>query len=489
MFLAACTTIEPKAVSEQEMSAQTALDRTTAQQGVEALAGPITLEQAVARALKYNLDRRTKLMEEALAFNQLDVSRLDMLPKLVAQAGYSSRDSDRTIRATSGIGSVSSDRTHLTNQLGLSWNALDLGIGYLTSLQAADRVLIASEKRRKAMHVLMQDVRTVYWRALSAQKLKSEVHRVIQLAEEALVDSRKAEQERMRNPLDALRYQRQILENLRLLESIEQELASAQVELTSLINVPPGTVVELVDTSFNASSDALKISLDQLEETALLNNADLREQQYNGRIARTETRKVLYRLFPNISFNYSLNYDSDSFLVNQRWTEAGLSVSFNLMNLLTADIQKKLAEAGVQLADMRRVAVQMAVLTQVHLARLQLVNAKTQFERADEIWNVDSKISTIVINREAARAQSKLERISNETAAVLSLLRRFQAAAQMQAAESRLQATLGVEPRIPGVDSISTSELAQRITLHGLVWQSIMAEHAARKQSKEQQQK
>lgn len=496
MFVGACTAIQPKPVSDKDMSVQTAADRVAAFRGNDPITGPLTLEQATARALKYNLDRRTKLMEEAIALNQLDVAKLDMLPKLVAQSGFSSRDSDRTTLsrniATGELvpsNFVSQDRTHVVSQLGLTWNMLEMGVGYLNTLQAADRVLVAAEKRRKAMHVLMQDVRTVYWRAVSAQKLKGEVQRIIASAEEALVDSRKTEEERIRNPLDALRYQRQILENLRLLESIEQELSSAQIELATLINVPQGTVLELVDTAFNVSSEALKISLDQLEETALVNNADLREQQYNGRIAQTETRKVLYRLFPNLTFNYGLNYDTDSYLVNQKWRDAGVQVSYSLLNLFTAGTQKKLAEAGVALADQRRIAVQMAVLAQVHLARLQLANATSQFGRADEIWNVDHKISDIVINREAARAQSKLERISNETAAVLSLLRRYQAAAQMQAAESRLQATLGVEPRIGGVDDIGTDELAQKITLHGLIWQSIMADQAARKQTKEQQSK
>lgn len=481
------------------MFAQTAADRAAAQKGVDPIKGPLTLEQAMARALKYNLDRRTKLMEEAIALNQLDVARLDMLPKLVAQSGFSSRDSDRTtlsrnIQTGALVPSnfVSQDRSHTASQLGLTWNMLEMGVGYLNTVQAADRVLIATEKRRKAMHVLMQDVRTVFWRAVSAQKLKGEVKRIISSAEEALVDSRKTEEERLRNPLDALRYQRQILENLRLLEAIEQELSSAQVELATLINVPQGTAIELVDTAFTINSDALKISLDQLEETALVNNADLREQQYNARIARTETRKVLYRLFPNLSFSYSVSYDTDSYLVNQRWNEAGLQVSYNILNLLTASTQTKLADAGVALADQKRVAVQLAVLTQVHLARLQLLNATSQFGRADEIWNVDHKISKIVINREAARAQSKLERISNETAEVLSLLRRYQAAAQMQAAESRMQASLGVEPRIASVDEIATDELAQKLTLHGLVWQSILAEQAKKQgleKNKEQQRK
>lgn len=490
MSLAACVSIQPHPVTPQQMRAQNAADRVTSERSTDPLDGPMTLEQAMARALKFNLDRRTRMMEEAIALRQLDVSQLDMLPKLVAQSGFTTRDNDRTVLLRGAASSSSTDRTHQVSQLGLTWNTIEFGTGYLSTLQAADRALIATERRRKAMHVLMQDVRTVYWRAISAQKLKDDVRRVIALAEEALEDSRKSEVERLRNPLDALRYQRQVLENLRLLESIEQELASAQVEMANLINVAPGTKLELVEAPFNAKLDALNIGVEKLEETALLNNADLREQHYNARIARDETRKVLFRLFPGLSFSTSTNYDTDSFLVNQNWNEAGLQLSFNLLNLLTAPTQKRLADAGVALADQRRMAVQMAVLTQVHLARLQLINASGQFARADEIWNVDNKISTIVIHREAARAQSKLERISNETAAVLSLLRRYQAAAQMQAAESRLQATLGLEPDIPSVGTIDSQELAQKITLHNLIWQSLLGDPAQaqgeQKQSKEQ---
>ena len=61
--------------------------------------------------------------------------------------------------------------------------------------QQADRVLIAGEKRRKAMHQLMQDVRTAFWRAYAAQKLHDEVQATIKMAEEALEDSRSIENE------------------------------------------------------------------------------------------------------------------------------------------------------------------------------------------------------------------------------------------------------------------------------------------------------
>lgn len=382
MALAGCAGVQPQALVSKDLQPANQADAVAMRQDVEPLAGPLTLDEAIARALKYNLDRRAKLMEEALALGQLDVAKFDMLPKLMAQAGSSWRDNDRISNSrdpSTGTAVpnrfISSDRTHLTTELGLTWNLVDFGLGYYGAEQQANRFLVASEKRRKAMHLLMQDVRTAFWRAASAQLLKDDVSRTIAFAEEALNDSRKAQN--LRGPLDALRYQRQLLENLRLLESIDQELSSAQVDLASLINAPLGQSIRIAEGEIrNISGQVLDLPIARLEEAALDSNPDLREQHYNARIAREEARRTLVRLFPNISFNYSLKYDSDSYLVNRHWNEAGVQMSFNLFNLMTGPTQVKLSEAGVKLADQRRMATQMAVLTQVHLARLQLANAR-----------------------------------------------------------------------------------------------------------------
>lgn len=277
-------------------------------------------------------------------------------------------------------------------------------------------------------------------------------------------DARKAEAERLRNPVDALRYQRQVLENLRLLEAINQELDSANVELASLINVPVGTPIQIADVNLNASAPVLlQTPVTQMEETALANNPDLREQHYNSRIAREEVTRTMTRLFPNVSFNYGVKYDSDRYLLNHTWGETGLQLSYNLVNLLTSDTQMKMVKAGVALADQRRIASQMAVITQVHLARQQLANAHKQFLRADAIYQTDQKIADHMRNREQALAQSKLDRIGNDVAAILSLLRRYQAMAQLQTAESRLQATLGVEPQIGNTQELSLSALIDQL--------------------------
>ena len=479
---AGCANVQPVALAQQEMQPQLQKDSEAMRKEVEPIAGALTLDEAMARALKYNLDRRAKMMEEALAMGQLDVSKFDMLPKIMAQAGYAYRDRTRFAYSspspyehpTTTTPSTTTERNHSTYDLGLTWSLLDVGLGYYGSKQQADRFLIAGEKRRKAMHLLMQDVRTAYWRAASAQLLKADVQKTIALAEEALVDSRKVAAERVKSPLDPLRYQRQLLENLRLLESIDQELSSARVELASLINAPLNQPITIATTDLkNISDEVAQVPVDKLEEVALQNNADLREQHYNSRIAREETRRTLLRMFPNVSFNYGTKYDTDRYLLSNNWNEAGVQMSFNLMNLFTAGTQMKLADAGVALADQRRVAAQAAVLTQVHLSRLQVINARSQYERADAIFATDNKIAEVMRNRQMAAAQSKLDVVSTETSSILSLLRRYQALAAVQVAENRMLATMGLEPEIGSTSELSLKELTEQITRSKAPWQQL----------------
>ena len=465
--LAGCASVEPQALPAADIVAQAAADRKDAQQGVEPIRGRVSLEQAIARALKYNLERRTRMMEEALAVNQLDVSRYDMLPKLVASAGYLERSEYITTRAIDSVTglpslsnpSITSDKHHEVADLGLSWNLLDFGLSYINAQQNANRVMIASERRRKALHVLVQDVRTAFWRAAGAQKLRNDVRNAIKLAEEAMADARRAESERVRSPLDSLRYQRQVLENVRLLEAIDHDLSTARVELAHLINAPLALDLTVQEPPEVLDRTLLDTPVAKMEQIAIENNADLREQFYGGAIAREETRKIMLKFLPNLSLNFDARHDDDQFLVHHNWNEAGAQLSFNLLNLLSLPAQKRLAEAGVALADQRRVATQMAVIAQVHVAQLQYASAWQQFIRADSIYNVDERINRIMTAAESAQTQSKLDRVSSYTTTILSLLRRYQALALMHSAGSKLQASMGVEPDVPNVREASLEEL------------------------------
>ena len=94
VLLAACGTVKPVAFTQDEIKDRVVKDRQVIYADQEPVSAPIGFHEASARALKYNLDYRLKLLENALAQSLHDVSEHEMLPKLVASAGYVSRHND-----------------------------------------------------------------------------------------------------------------------------------------------------------------------------------------------------------------------------------------------------------------------------------------------------------------------------------------------------------------------------------------------------------
>jgi outer membrane protein TolC len=208
----------------------------------------------------------------------------------------------------------------------------------------------------------------------------------------------------------------------------------------------------------------MNMPIEALESMALERNADLREAQHQTRIARDETRKVLARMFPNLNFSISAKYDTDSYQVHKGWDDASLQLSFNLMNLFTGPAQMRLADAGVALSDQRRMVMQMAVMTQVHLGRLNWMNAQKQSQRADQIWAVDDRLAKLAAAREKALMRGRLETVNAQASALLSQFRRYQSVAQIQVAESRLRAVIGVEFDDAGVDRLPMKDILEKVS-------------------------
>lgn len=470
VLLTGCA-VSPQNFSQAEIQQINEADRNSAFSDVEPVGEVVTLDEAIARALKYNLEQKVKLLEQSLAAGELEAGKFDMLPKLLANAGYSTRDNyNLRYKADSATPwdinknqslEVSADKQHNTADLVLSWNLLDFGASYYTAKQNADKLLIANERRRKAMHNLIRNVRTAYWRAVASEQLEQRVRATITTAESALLDSSTLSSERVRAPDESLRYQRNLLESLRLLEDVERDLASARIELANLIGVLPGTRFKLEEPE--AFDQPLVADMEQLEVRALLQNTDLREQFFNARIAAQATRKAMLKMLPGISFDYGLYYDNDRYLVDQQWDAAGVRVSFNLMNLIAGPSRMRAAEKSETLAQARRMALQMSVLTQVHLARHQYDDALRQYGRVDQIFTVDRQLEEHVQSQYQSGMIGEQTHISARVTTIFSELGRYQAMSKVQEAVGRLQSTLGMEPVLDSLDDVTLDQLKVEI--------------------------
>ena len=454
--LSACK-VSPQPIEMGARRASLPQERADLTRGQEAPSAAITMDEAVARALKYNLDYRIKLMEAALADSNFDAARMELLPRATAAAGYTDRNNEAASSSLSVLTrrqslepSISSERDRLSSDLGVSWNVLDFGVSYFQMRQQADRSLVAEERRRRTIHLVNQQVRQAWWQAAGAQELEPRVAPLLAQARAALDDSRRIEAERLQPPLETLNYQRALLDIIRQLEAINEELSQAKPRLAALMSLEPGTQYQL------AAPGALTVPqidapVQMLEETALLNRPDLMEARYNERIGWLETRKALARMLPGVEFSVGAHYDSNTFLVNDQWRDVGLRATWNLFNVLNYRNMKRSAELQHEIAQQQKLAMSMAVLTQTQVAYREYLGRKRQFELSLELNDIEQKILGHTQNAARNDARGKLEEVRASASALIADLRRYQSYGALQGAYGQMLATLGIDEQVPAL--------------------------------------
>jgi len=442
----------------------------------EPLSGPLTLHEAMARAVKYNLEGRLKVMEEALAKRQLDLASFDMLPRMALDAGYAGRNnvsasSSQSVRTgTQSLEpSTSQDRDRRVADLTMVWNVLDFGVSYISAKQQGDQRLIVQERRRKVVNTIVQDVRSAYWRAVAAERLLKQIDSLMARVEEARGNSEKMSNQRIGDPVQALGYQRALIEATRQLEEQRKALTLAKTELATLINLPMGTDFTLA-ASDSYEIPELKVDMSRLEQEALASRPELREQDYQTRISANETRKAMLRMLPGLEFSAGGHYDSNSFLVNDRWADYGVKVTWNLFNVISAPAAIDVAKAGEEVAAARRQAMSIAVLAQLYVANANYREALRQFKTSQQLSDIDGQIAGQLRNRYKAAGLGELDLIQGELNTLQADLHRDLAYADLRNAYGQIFASAGLDPLPPEVSSTKIQAIAGALEIRESEW-------------------
>jgi outer membrane protein TolC len=444
--------VNPVPISDTENKARALADFAKLYNDQDQLTGPLTMADAVARAVKYNMDYRAKLMEQAVALGQIDVARFDLLPKLTTTAGYTSRDNDSfgfgfgTDGKVSANPSASQERTHDTYGISFAWNLLDFGMSYVRAKEVADQSLIAEERRRKALQNLIQDVRYAWWRAESAQRLLPEIDALLTEVDQFAVRAHLIETRRLLPPLQIVAYRRSLLDLEQQLSAKRQELSLAQVELASLLNLRPGTQYRLA--AFDEEAFAVPDLVTQpvaLEAIALENRPELREEGYKARITDTEWKKQLVSLVPNFGLDLGTNYDSNKYLLNSQWASVGLNLSFGLVKAFSLPAAKRANEAQKESDEVRRLALSAAVMAQTRMAAVRYRLLTHEFGVWEAAARDDVRIVDYLKSARQVGLETELELVRAKARALLSRIQRDSVYANVQSAIARLYNSLGLD--------------------------------------------
>jgi outer membrane protein TolC len=429
----------------------------------------IDVYEAMARALKYNMDHKVELYNQALTSAELRAAHAGMLPALVASSGYAARSNDlgsssfNLVTNAPNFGfSTSQDRRNQTADIVFSWNVLDFGLSYVRAQQAADKVLIAAEARRKVMHRIVEDVRTAYWKAVSAERLDMRLRTLEGRVRRALQNSKALSSGGDVSPITAVTYRRELIEVLRTVQELRRDLSLAKYQLSALMNLKPGARFSLHLPALAAGADTVRLGADSMIEQALQNRPELRDVAYRQRINAREAKAALLELLPGISLYAGSNSDHNSFLLNRDWVQWGAKASWNVMKLFTHRDREQVIGAQEALLDQRALAVTMAIMTQVHVSRARFEHFAIEQRTAQDYLAAQRELVGHLRVEHGAGRVSEQTMLREELGAIVAEAKADLMAANVQSSRAAIFTAIGLD-LVPAdaAEADSVSGLAQ----------------------------
>lgn len=464
--LSGCASSGSTEMSAVELANNAAEMKSTIGAGQESVSVPINLYEAMARALKYNLDHRVSMMELDLARRDYELSSYDMLPKVVASGGYYGRHNDAGARSLSLLSgreslepSTSQERDIFSGDLTASWNILDFGLSKIRAEQLGDEVQIAEERRRKAVIEMMEDVHRAYWRAVSAERLGQRLGTLESDVRRAFDSSRSLYETRRTAPMPALSYQRELNEIQGQAQRMQRELGLARMELASLMGLRPDQEFTLVVPSHTQRPRALAMNLDTMIDNALSLRPEVREAAYAARISQKDIKKATLEGLPSLEGFAGINASTNDFLFNQDWVTYGAKASWNLLKIFETPARKRKAGAKYALEKQRALATSMAVMTQVSVARARYTALMEEYSTANTGAMVQNDILGQVETLAASNKSSTQTLVRERMNAILSEARRDSVHADMREAAANVYTSMGYDPYgtdITGREDVST---------------------------------
>ena len=414
----------------------------------------IDLYTAIALAIKNNKELKVKLLENALSKRQIDKIRFEMLPQLAANAGYSGSEyykatTSATVPSTDKAGAMGSDystsanRDLLNQDIGFTWNALDFGLSYIRAGQNADRYLISEENETKAAHNVVREVIRSYWNSMSADKLLKKYEPLLVKVNSALNDSKKIEELLLSKPMDALLYQKELLDIQRALQTQKQSFIDAKIQLGTLMGLMPNQKYKLVKTEEPLT--VLNMTMEEMETHALQNRPELIENHYQERISVQQAKAGILNLLPGLNFNAAYTSTSNDYVAQQTNAQFGATIGANLLNAFNYPTIKKVSETNTAIIQEQRLALSMTVLSQIHIAKIDYNLALEEFETAEKYLKVSKKITEQVANAQKIARFGQLELIREQASLLVAELRYDIAFTKLQHAIAQIYSSTGID--------------------------------------------
>lgn len=430
----------------------------------------LSLSEAIARTLKYNLDHRVSVAQTALESSNFKLAMMQMIPKINASMDYSFRD-NALIQNLVQNGQVVTGQTSTTpryilqNGYEVELSTLDFGLSYVRAKQQSKRALISEEQRRKITQQLVQESTTAYWQAFTAQRMGAKVSNYKMKVETALARSKRISQDQTRSNQIELDYQQVLIKSIRRANALQRDIGNAKVELSRLMNVHPQAKYTLKEPSYKLQKlPAIKPQLIKMDTLALVSRPELREASYNKLIRKYGIEAAVMSVLPDLNFDYGWNQTNNMFLKNQAWAGGNVNIAWNILKAVLMGPQEiASANYAVEFEKIKQAANTLSVLTQIRVALVNYNLWREDFNYALQELKVSNQLLSHAQNLESAQQGNEQVTIRR---GIEKLNAEFDAGithAKAQEALFKLYQSIGIDIMPSYASLLSLNELTQLV--------------------------
>lgn len=431
-------------------------DRTKIYESSSELPKTMNIEEALARAIKYNLDTKVAEMDELIASNDITLQMFNTLPSInakIQRQGRSNEGGSSSFSVLTGVESlqpsISQEQYRNVHTLSTEWNLLDAGINLWRGKNTTDQMMIAQERRRKIYHSVVQDTYIAFWRAAVAQnalpkidellgKINFQIENINQQLKLGIV------------PMgDAQTKKTLLLEKQMQLGRIKNGLSLANLELKTLITYPLDQELTLDLKGQNpleaGTLPKLSGKIENFELKALTSRPEVREEILNKRMSARDIKLSLLESIPGFELLLTYNYDSNKYLVYSNWVDSIAGITSSINKIITAPARYKRAQNIDLLSDKRRQALIAAIITQVHVAMARYDSLTAEYNQYTISVNNAQDVLKRAQDYNDTGLMSKAELLNVQIDSNIAAINKAFAYADAQDAYGRFINTLGID--------------------------------------------
>ena len=375
---------------------------------------PIDMYMAMALALKYNYTRRLASYQENLIKSNINPMTL---PTMAENLGY-----DNTMNSTA-----------TPADLKLSWNLLDISSLYYQNNLAAPEIA-AQEQSRKAINNILQEARSLYWKALAAQRLIPVIddmnEYLVRVVDELNARSNEMMKEGKTPSTNLLLKKRKYLESIQQLAALRKKFDTAQAEFAGFLGFYPSTEIKMAGAEYgNFAIPSMRAKIQQLEWLALTNRPELRA--FDNITDKSELELVI-KDFDDVN---NSDYRQDPNYYNRKWSKESNDLAMTVFE----DVRYPGVSTYNSLARQRMTNI---VLNQVYLAWAMYQSAVEEYLLNMSVATTSEDIAEDITDKEGSdKAVSHLE----SAKAIIDEAQAFLAYIDVQEAIGKLYASIGMD--------------------------------------------